>query len=341
MSLASARADGLRDTSFNPGKGGVLRRRAPGLLVVVMLFAQSGWWQPVWAGDADGKYVVTDSADRLTVRAPDAPLGAVLQEIARQGDLTVNVDPSVMDQPVTAAFDDLSIQEGLEKLLTGYNFAFAFSPHAQGAPALGRRVTDVWVLSKRDETPEERDSGAVEESPRAAPRAESEATSPDPSVRLRAVDALRDRGDPAAVPILMNLLSDQDQEVRLSALDALNNLGVAVPAERIAEIAINHEDPQIRLEAVTSGLPVPNEALVYHALHDHAPAVRVGALEALEGDPRAEAVAREALNDPNRIVQSVAQDILRSLREDSESAQDGGDDSPTSEDEDDMHLSEE
>lgn len=325
----------MRGRSVDPAAWRVLWTRSGGLLVILILMMCQGSWQPVWAGDADGGFRVAGRADRLTVSATGAPLAAILQDIARRNDLTVHIEPSVADDPVTAAFDDLSLQDGLEKILAGYNYAFTFSARLQGGPTTNRRVTEVWVLSEDDGSSEDRRSVAVEESPRPAPRAEAEVHSPDPFVRLRAVDALRERGDPSAVPILMSFLNDQDQVVRLAALDVLNNLGVAVPAERIAEIAINHEDPQIRLQAVTSGLPVPNHALVHHALHDQAPSVRVESLQALEGDPRGEAVAREALRDPDPAVRSMANELLNVLKEGSVS------DPPRIGDEDDARLNEE
>lgn len=310
------------------------RKGSRWFLIIPILAICPALWQAAWAGDAEREFRVIGRADRLTVNATGAPLDAILQEVARQGDLTVHVEPSVANEPVTAAFDDLSVQDGLEKILAGYNFAFAFSPHAPGGPLSSRRVTEVWVLSKGEGAPEDRRPVAVEEPPRPAPRAEADAHSPDPFVRLRAVAALRDGGDPAAAPILMILMNDQDQAVRLAALDALSNFGVAVSPERIADIALRHEDPQIRLEAVTSGLPMPHEALVHHALHDAASSVRVEALQALEGDPRGEAVAREALRDPDPAVRSMAKDFLESLNEDS------GSDPPGGGDEDDMQANE-
>lgn len=63
--------------------------------------------------------------DFLTVKAEDVPLQEVLQEIARQSDLSVE-GSGLLEDKITIQFDRLTLDEGLRLILRRYSFALVY-----------------------------------------------------------------------------------------------------------------------------------------------------------------------------------------------------------------------
>jgi type II secretory pathway component GspD/PulD (secretin) len=63
--------------------------------------------------------------DLLTVKAEDVPLQEVLQEIARQSDLSVE-GSRLLEDKITIQFDRLALDEGLRLILRRYSFALVY-----------------------------------------------------------------------------------------------------------------------------------------------------------------------------------------------------------------------
>jgi len=63
--------------------------------------------------------------DLLTVKADDVPLQEVLQEIARQSDLSVE-GSGLLEDKITIQFDRLALDEGLRLILRRYSFALVY-----------------------------------------------------------------------------------------------------------------------------------------------------------------------------------------------------------------------
>lgn len=63
--------------------------------------------------------------DLLTVKAEDVPLQEVLQEIARQSDLSVE-GSGLLEDKITIQFDRLALDEGLRLILRRYSFALVY-----------------------------------------------------------------------------------------------------------------------------------------------------------------------------------------------------------------------
>ena len=63
--------------------------------------------------------------DRLTVDVQAAPLNAVLQDLSREGTIEITVlDTGLTDQAtVTEQFHNLSVEEGLHRLLAQWNYS--------------------------------------------------------------------------------------------------------------------------------------------------------------------------------------------------------------------------
>lgn len=79
--------------------------------------------------------------------------------------------------------------------------------------------------------------------------------------------------------------------------------------------ALGHDDPMTRMRTLTSGVSLPPDVLIKHALHDARPAVRAEALVQLpRNDARADAVAQTALHDPDPDVWMTAREVLKMIR---------------------------
>ena len=116
--------------------------------------------------------------------------------------------------------------------------------------------------------------------------------------RVEPVEALARRGDPGAVPAVLDALHDDDWRVRSRVMDA----------------------------AVNAYVPIPESALIEHAQSDPSAEVRFGALAGLAAriDPAipqvdavdpgtARAISRQALSDTSEPVRWQAQQILDTL----------------------------
>jgi HEAT repeat protein len=116
--------------------------------------------------------------------------------------------------------------------------------------------------------------------------------------RVEPVEALARRGDPEAVPAVLDALHDDDWRVRSRVIDA----------------------------AVNAYVPIPESALIEHAQSDPSAEVRFGALAGIAAriDPAipqvdavdpgtARAISRQALSDASEPVRWQAQQILDTL----------------------------
>ena len=265
------------------------------------------------AGISESSLYVAMQAGNLTVRAADASLVRVLQEIASQIEIRIYGEEGLANEKITIEFTDLKIQEGLAKMLAGYNAAYIYSPKKDVDLSSSHKLTEIWVFAQSKKGGEGSKGAAA--GINFVQLSGKEMESPDPSIRRRAIEAISDNEDPTVIPVLLNFLRDQDQAVRLAAIYALSEFGDLVPVDQIARIALEHGDPQTRMAILSSGIILTHEARVHHALHDPSPEVRKQALQTLEEDERIEEVAREALKDPDPSVQEAAKALLQSLKE--------------------------
>ena len=62
----------------------------------------------------------------LSVRLHGSPLGQVLKEIERQGEVCFYIDNSMSKKKIWSQFTDLRLKEGIKKILFQYNYAMIF-----------------------------------------------------------------------------------------------------------------------------------------------------------------------------------------------------------------------
>ena len=86
---------------------------------------------------------VTVDRGRLTVLLKEAKLGDVMEAIAHQSGIEINVNNEVGQATITEAFVGLPLEDGLRRLMRGMNYTIVYS----GAVPK-QRITQVFVMSR-------------------------------------------------------------------------------------------------------------------------------------------------------------------------------------------------
>jgi hypothetical protein len=234
---------------------------------------------------------------KLSARFRDWTLGTLCVELSRLTGMEITSSPDLTDTLVSDAFQELPLEQGLQRLFGTFD-TFYF---AQGSTS-GAKLKSVWLY------PRGRGRAMQPVPPElwASTRdLEAQLTAEDPHERARAVDTLveRDRG-PQTVDRVSQALTDADSEVRLRALDAILNFELAVPSEAIATLT-DDNDPEIRVRALE----------VLRFLHAKTAQDASALMPLLEG----------ALRDPDESVRQSARALLKDLQQDQPRASDQSD----------------
>jgi hypothetical protein len=223
---------------------------------------------------------------RLSIRAENESLVALLSAVARHASLSITVAPELDADRVSIAFADMPIDEGLRRILREYD-AFFYHSGALGTPAevpaeaethrLTAPPLTVWVFprgSGRGLAPLSASAWVNDAD------LEAHLTAPNPGTRVRAIEALIERrGDEATSAVLM-MLADDDDSVRARTLELAFGGGLEVPSDRVFDLALNDRSAVVRLQAlqIASERPGPEAAAVAEsAQHDPDPHVRIEA----------------------------------------------------------------
>ena len=132
----------------------------------------------------------------------------------------------------------------------------------------------------------------------------------DPESRERAAEALGDRGEPEALPSLVEAaLNDESLNVQLAAETGIHKIGL----DELAWLLLNHDDAEVR-EAAAKGLGLMGATKAVDPLRealstDEDAGVRAAAVEALgriRGEQAVEAILEAAITDAEAIVRAAA-----------------------------------
>jgi hypothetical protein len=210
----------------------------------------------------------------MTVRA--RRLALILADVSHAGGVPIMLhDAQAGNQPITLRFQDLPLDQGLLRILKGYDAFFFYGADQQGVPVLNA----VWVYAKglgRGVAPIAPELWA------STREIEKRLDDPNPEIRAKAIETLASRRGAGAFDAVITGLKDDHSHVRTQALYG----------------------------AVMAGLTLPGEILSTLALTDPSADVRFLALQALAGDPNVQSLAEQALNDPSPQVQHKAGEIL-------------------------------
>jgi hypothetical protein len=193
---------------------------------------------------AHGAVVVRDG--RITLRAANQSLNSVLDEIARGAPpLAITLAPELEADRVSLAFANVPLDEGLRRILSGYDTFFSYA--AAGRGATSSSLVGVWVFPRggsRGLAPLDAVAWASDAD------IERRLTDPDPDIRIRALKALIDRRGEAAIGPVLTALAGEDEVVRAQVLDLASGGGLSIPVERLLALALNDPAPLIRLQAL-------------------------------------------------------------------------------------------
>ena len=132
----------------------------------------------------------------------------------------------------------------------------------------------------------------------------------DPESRERAAEALGDRGEPEALPSLVEAaLNDESLNVQLAAETGIHKIGL----DELAWLLLNHDDAEVR-EAAAKGLGLMGATKAVDPLRealstDEDAGVRAATVEALgriRGEQAVEAILEAAITDAEAIVREAA-----------------------------------
>lgn len=336
---------GLRmGTQPRQGSGEALDNRASVLRVVRLACLVAGLTllgSTAGAGDThDGSqptaraspgYLHVEIVDEsVTVKARDGDVKGLLEEIARQSDLVIDLH-GPLDERVTIEFDRLPVPEALDRILRGRDFVLRyFDPSSDPATPANAYPSKLWVFSKglgdHNAPPENGDAAFTREGVGGARAQEADASlvrlslalaDDDVKVRLEAVSELASIESDQAAAALATALSDGDPSVREEAACGLGEIGDETDLE-ILEQALMDPDLRVREAAVEAVTDIGGDdsawALAF-ALTDVAPSLREDAVYALSeiGSETAIGILQQVLTDEQRSVREAAAEVLAEL----------------------------
>lgn len=212
----------------------------------------------------------------LSVKAEGVPLSIIIREISSQTGLRVSGSEQ-LEKPVTIHFSNLTLHEGLKKLLAYLNYTLLLeksTPDGDLLPTLllvvgstGNGIMSIDIISSEED---------------------NYLQILDRNTRLlRIMELLRTTPD-QAVEVLRDATVDNDIDIRHLAFQQLSQMtsDKGLPA---IKVRLDHPDPEIRMMAI--------EAM------------------ASKGEEYALEVALSALNDSEESVRNMAEGILHELEE--------------------------
>lgn len=239
---------------------------------------------------------VRATADRLQLKVDNYPLESLLDEIARQSGVVIVRNEPLVDGRISLELQDLSLEEGLRRLLKQQDLFFFFTPakKADGTIAEGATplLKGVWIY------PQGQGDQLVPVPPEtwaSSTEIEQGLRHSDPKERARSVELLIARKGEHSLSEVHLALNDQEENVRERALRA----------------------------ALSAALPLPTAWLEALAQYDLSPTMRVlalgavasGSAESVVANPNIKMIAELALNDLNPAVQEQAREVLDQLEQ--------------------------
>ncbi|MBI4562434.1 MAG: HEAT repeat domain-containing protein [Candidatus Rokubacteria bacterium] len=207
----------------------------------------------------------------LTVNVRDRRLADVLRVIGAQAGVRV-VLLGDLDTSVTQSFNDVPLDEGIQRLVRGYSLALIYG--AARDPAGANVLTEVWVIGSSPVEKVQMNTDAAEDAspkealPTPARRRDTPTTADlirtlsqdrDPRVQARAAKALARIGGPEAAAALRAALADQEASVRIEAARALGKVEGADAVQALRGVLSADSDPRVRQAVVQALAALPGE----------------------------------------------------------------------------------
>ena len=242
------------------------------VLAMALQLASFGWVTAVRAAEP---LWVDLTAQGLTVYAEGVPLRSIVDKLGQVTGVRVRLDEG-RDEPITIAFEDVPIEEGLRRLLRGRNFVFVSMPIDGVERARVFRTGD-----SRAEPISVAAAGPAEQSGQLSQFRGEALSNPDARRRARALERLAARADDrASIDAVIEMLQrETDPGLLERALDIAGE-DPSTPLDVIVKLAQTHPAPRVRGRAVVElGKRATADARARQALEvlaadDPAPSVR-------------------------------------------------------------------
>ncbi len=267
-------------------------RRADQLLacfigLALLLLCESAAAEPSWRSGSAHSWQLTVLGDRMSANIHGVRLSEILQALAQELSVSVTVRGSVANEPVAVSFHDLSIEEGIEKILLGKDYAMLGDRSAWAqSPYAVHQIRRIIVLSRSGGGGGQwTELSGNSEAPRAELLKRAFGAN-DGGDRLEAlVQWVQQAGQEEIVPVLVRALTDRDSGVRGVALEFLEREDATEALDTIAKIARDDSDTALRLQALALLADQDADMVIEplkHALRDSDQEVRTGAAQILE-----------------------------------------------------------
>ncbi len=267
---------------------------------------------------------------RLSIHAESIPLSQIIKEIAHHTGLEIQ-GAEELQEKVSFHFADLSLSEGIQKLLAHVNYFLLEEASPQG----NKRPTRVLVFGQRAAPSSEEKVNAEEEAVasgneegdrlaklqetiqtggiEAEEALQSAAFDPAPNIQTLALETLAEQNPQEAQRTFFKALSVDNPLTRLTAVQvASQETDTALP---ILTEALSDSDRDVKGYAMSMLAQQGSQDAVLalgQILHDPDPTFRQVALELFSqmGDPTSLSYLNLALNDEDEAVRNTAADLL-------------------------------
>lgn len=226
----------------------------------------------------DRRSFITYKDGRLDVRIDNRSLEWALVQISQQSGVPIVSTSGLGTQLMSLQFEKLPLEEGLRRILRGYD-VFFFLGAEDKAPS---SLKAVWVY------PKGRGRGLAPEVGASAAEVSRYLSDPDPAMRAWAVQILIERKGPQSLPAVLQALTDPDEQVRSRALYRALNANVDVPQNALTDLVRHDPSPLVRFAAL--------EAIVYMNAKDLTAARGIAEFALSDSDPNVRLQAQQILD---------------------------------------------
>jgi hypothetical protein len=196
--------------------------------------------------------ILLGDADRLSVDIEGLPLDCVLEELGRQGEITVRFRGPMADDKLWHEFRDVPLYQGVRRLLHGKSYWLLHAGPANASDGATERVVAIHVLRSgaRVAAPAAEPIEAGRPAAAATPGRPEAAEPADRAAALREVaernlDQLR-----AAMSMAVAETGLAEDEFRRVVLGSLEEQDEYAPAEVLAAVVKTAETPRLRKEVL-------------------------------------------------------------------------------------------
>jgi len=239
------------------------------------------------------------SNGQLSAKLKNAPLEKVLKEIMEQSGARIWLNDAI-DATVTLEFQNVSVREGVRRILKDKNYAFLYAPNEikEGKLSIISASKSKEIFTKTKEEPPKKP--------------------PQKSVPPAAKKGKVKKEPPPFESLVKDALENEDAGKREDAIIALGESKDKKAIETIAKALVNDPSEDVRLSSIDALLEIGDKSIaepLSQALKDRDPWVRESAVEALGevGGESAIEFIKSALNDEDGSVRELAQETLEEL----------------------------